>query len=481
MKRTKIICTMGPAVESDEIVKQLMLNGMNCARCNFSHGDYEEHKGRMDRIKRVRAELNKSVAILLDTKGPEIRIKTFADGPVILEKGQKFTLKKGEEPGNKDCVAVTYDNLANDVTVGATILIDDGKIGLTVDQINGTDVVCTVTNGGKVSDRKSINIPNVSIRMNYLSEKDEADIRFGVSQEIDFIAASFVRTAQDVLDIRRILKEENAEDIKIISKIENMEGIDNLDSVLEVSDGIMVARGDLGVEVDYQLLPALQKKIIEKCYRAGKIVVTATQMLESMTSNPRPTRAEVSDVANAIHDNTCCIMLSGETAAGDYPEIVVDTMATIARSTEDSIDYKEWYYNHKLDLGKDCANAIATAACSAAHSLDAKAIVVLSKSGKTAQLISNYRPACPIIAAVVDDRAMRQLNLAWGVKTVKAEEQASSEVLFAYAIEKAVKSQRLKEGDTIIVVAGSSYKGNAPANMMQITSLTKEDIEKYTA
>lgn len=480
MKRTKIICTMGPAVESDEIIKQLMLNGMNCARCNFSHGDHEEHKGRMDRIKRVRAELGKSVAILLDTKGPEIRIKTFADGPVILEKGQKFTLKKGEEPGNKDGVAVTYDDLARDVTVGATILIDDGKIGLNVDEINGTDVVCTVTNGGKVSDRKSINIPNVSIKMNYLSEKDEADIRFGVSQEIDFIAASFVRTAQDVLDIRKILKEENAEDIKIISKIENMEGIDNLDSILEVSDGIMVARGDLGVEVDYQLLPALQKKIIEKCYRAGKIVVTATQMLESMTSNPRPTRAEVSDVANAIYDNTCCIMLSGETAAGDYPAVVVNTMATIARSTEANIDYKEWYYNHKLDLGKDYPNAIATAACSAAHSLDAKAIVVLSKSGKTAQLVSNYRPACPVIAAVVDERGMRQLNLAWGVKAVKAEPQESSQVLFSYAIEEAVKSERLQEGDTIIIVAGSSYRDNAPANMMQITALTKEDIEKYS-
>lgn len=480
MKKTKIICTMGPKVEDDGIIREMMLKGMNCSRHNFSHGDFEEHKARIDRIKRVRKELGKSVAILLDTKGPEIRLKTFENEAVELEKGQKFTLKQGDVAGTKDFVAVTYDNLSKDVKVGDTILIDDGKIGLNVDEINGTDVVCTVKNGGRVSDRKSINIPGVSIKMEYLSEKDKADIIFGISQDIDFIAASFVRTAQDVLDIRKVLKENNGEGIKIISKIENMEGIENLDSILEVTDGIMVARGDLGVEIPYDLLPGYQKQIIEKCYRKGKLVVTATQMLESMTKNPRPTRAEVSDVANAVYDNTCCIMLSGETAAGDYPTVVVDTMATIARSTENSIDYKKWYHEHELDLGNDVPNAIAKAACSAAHSLDAKAIVVLTKSGKTAELISAYRPACPIIAAVVDERGMRQLNLAWNVKSIKAEAQNSADVLFDYAIEEAVKSERLEEGDTIIIVAGSSYQAAAPANMMRISTLTKEDIEKYS-
>lgn len=477
MRKTKMICTLGPSVDNDETMRQMMLNGMNCVRCNFSHADHEEHKGRMDRVKRLRKELGLNIPILLDTKGPEIRLKTFENESVILETGQTFTLKAGDEQGTKDGIPVTYAELAKDVHVGSIILIDDGKIGLEVTAINGSDVVCKVTNGGKVSDRKSINVPNVSIKMPYLSEKDKGDIIFGISQGIDFIAASFVRKAEDVLQIRKVLKENNGEEIKIISKIENMEGIDNLDEIMEVTDGIMVARGDLGVEIPYHLLPAFQKKIIDKCYRKGKLVVTATQMLETMTHNPRPTRAEVSDVANAIYDNTCCTMLSGETAAGDYSALAVKTMAEIAVSTEQSIDYKEWFYQHQLNIDTDFSNAIAMAAIGAAHNLNAKAIVVVTRSGRTAQLVSSYRPACPIIAAAVSERGTRQLNLAWGVTAVQGTEVDSSDKLFSYALEQAIKTERLQEGDTVVIVAGGSLTEGAPADMIKIRTIKKSDLK----
>lgn len=479
MRKTKMICTAGPSLDhDDEVMKQMMLNGMNCMRTNFSHGDHEEHRGRMDKLKRLRKETGLNIPFLLDTKGPEIRLKTFEEGSVVLEKGQTFTFKAGDEPGNKDFVCISYDGLANDVKPGNLILIDDGKVGLDVVEVKGTDVVCKVQNTAKISDKKSVNVPNVSIKLPYLTEKDKSDIIFGVSQGIDFVAASFVRKPEDVTAIRDILNANGGEDVMIISKIENMEGIENLDEIMDLSDGIMVARGDLGVEVPYHLLPSYQKMIIDKCYRKGKLVVTATQMLETMTNNPRPTRAEVSDVANAIYDNTCCTMLSGETANGDYSATAVKTMAEIALSTEQSIDYKEWFHQHQLQLGTDTTNAIANAAIGAAHSLDAKAIVVLTRSGKTAWNLSSYRPACPIIAATVSERGARQLNLAWGVTPIKSEEVDSSDKLFSYAVEKAVETQKLAEGDVIVIVAGGSLSEGAPADMIKIKKITKSDLQK---
>lgn len=479
MRKTKMICTAGPSLDhDDEVMKQMMLNGMNCMRTNFSHGDHEEHKGRMDKIKRLRKETGLNIPFLLDTKGPEIRLKTFEEGSVVLEKGQTFTFKSGDMPGNKEFVCISYDGLANDVKPGNLILIDDGKVGLDVVEIKGSDVICKVQNTAKISDKKSVNVPNVSIKLPYLTEKDKSDIIFGVSQGIDFVAASFVRKPEDVKLIREILDNNGGEDVMIISKIENMEGIDNLDEIMDLSDGIMVARGDLGVEVPYHLLPSYQKMIIDKCYRKGKLVVTATQMLETMTSNPRPTRAEVSDVANAIYDNTCCTMLSGETANGDYSAIAVKTMAEIALSTEKSIDYKAWFHQHQLQLGNDTTNAIANAAIGAAHSLDAKAIVVLTRSGKTAWNLSAYRPACPIIAATVSERGARQLNLAWGVTPIKSEEVDSSDKLFTYAVEKAVESEELEEGDVIVIVAGGSLQDGAPADMIKIKKITKADLNQ---
>ncbi|MDE7423126.1 MAG: pyruvate kinase [Lachnospiraceae bacterium] len=479
MRKTKMICTAGPSLDhDDEVMKQMMLNGMNCMRTNFSHGDHEEHKGRMDKIKRLRKETGLNIPFLLDTKGPEIRLKTFEEGSVELEKGQTFTFKAGDMPGNKDFVCLSYDGLANDVKPGNLILIDDGKVGLDVVEVKGSDVVCKVQNTAKISDKKSVNVPNVSIKLPYLTEKDKSDIIFGVSQGIDFVAASFVRKPEDVTAIRQILDENGGKDVMIISKIENMEGIENLDEIMDLSDGIMVARGDLGVEVPYHLLPSYQKMIIDKCYRKGKLVVTATQMLETMTSNPRPTRAEVSDVANAIYDNTCCTMLSGETANGDYSAAAVKTMAEIALSTEKSIDYKEWFHQHQLQLGNDTTNAIANAAIDAAHSLDAKAIVVLTRSGKTAWNLSAYRPACPIIAATVSERGARQLNLAWGVTSIKSEEVDSSDKLFTYAVEKAVETEKLAEGDVIVIVAGGSLQEGAPADMIKIKKITKADLNQ---
>lgn len=479
MRKTKMICTAGPSLDhDDEVMKQMMLNGMNCMRTNFSHGDHAEHQGRMDKLKKLRKETGLNIPFLLDTKGPEIRLKTFEEGSVVLEKGQTFTFKSGDMPGNKDFVCISYDGLANDVKPGNLILIDDGKVGLDVVEVKGSDVVCKVQNTAKISDKKSVNVPNVSIKLPYLTEKDKSDIIFGVSQGIDFVAASFVRKPEDVTAIREILDNNGGEDVMIISKIENMEGIENLDEIMELSDGIMVARGDLGVEVPYHLLPSYQKMIIDKCYRRGKLVVTATQMLETMTSNPRPTRAEVSDVANAIYDNTCCTMLSGETANGDYSATAVKTMAEIALSTENSIDYKEWFHQHQLQLGNDATNAIANAAIGAAHSLDAKAIVVLTRSGKTAWNMSAYRPACPIIAATVSERGARQLNLAWGVTPIKSEEVDSSDKLFNYAVEKAVETEKLAEGDVVVIVAGGSLKEGAPADMIKIKKITKADLNK---
>lgn len=466
MRKTKIICTLGPAVDDEAMLRKLMKNGMNVARFNFSHGTHEEQRVRMDRVKKLRDELNLPVAILLDTKGPEIRLKNFEEGRVTVEEGQTFTLSNGDFLGNEEKVALTYTKLAEGVEVGTRILIDDGKIAMNVAAIEGDDVVCTVVNGGVVSNHKSINVPNVVIPMPYISPVDKEDILFGIEQEVDYIAASFVRTADDVVRLRNLLQANGGEKIKIISKIENVQGLHCIDEIIDASDGIMVARGDLGVEIPFKELPGIQKSMIEKCVKKGKLVVTATQMLESMTHSPRPTRAEVSDVANAIYDGTTAIMLSGESAAGDYPAEAVKTMSEIAEATEKCIDYKRLKTGYELP--KDVANAVAVSACKAANTLNAKAIVAVSRSGATAEIIAHYRPECPILSAVVDSRAMRQLNLAFGVLPIQATEQHISTDLVEYAVRKAVETGYVSDGDTIVIVAGTSKQDGKPSNMMQV-------------
>ena len=472
MRKTKIICTMGPAVDSDEAIRALINGGMNCARVNFSHGSHEEQKIRMDRVKRISAEMNRPTALLLDTKGPEIRLRDFENGYVILEAGQSFALTTSSEPGNETGIGLSFDGLAGCVTIGTRILIDDGKIAMFVERINGTDVICRVINGGRISNRKSINIPNLDIPMPYISETDRNDILFGIQQDVDFVAASFTRTADDIRKLRKLLDDNGGKRIQIIAKIENTQGIENLDEILQLSDGIMVARGDMGVEIPFRELPGIQKTIIKKCYQAGKHCVTATQMLESMTHSPRPTRAEVSDVANAIYDGTTAIMLSGETAAGDYPTEAVRTMAEIAEATEKCINYKKRFseLHESLCLERIPAVAVGIATITSAHYLDAKAIVAVTRTGRSARMIADYRPAVPVIAPTVDRKALRQLSLTWGVCPFQAEEQGSADSLFAHAEEIALHSGLVEEGDTI-VISGGPHEQNSAIDMMRIIIL----------
>ncbi|MCD2492018.1 pyruvate kinase [Lacrimispora sp. NSJ-141] len=472
MRKTKIICTMGPAVDTDEAIRSLISNGMDCARFNFSHGSHEEQKTRMDRVKRVSAELGRPVALLLDTKGPEIRLQNFEEGSVVLQPGQAFTLSTSDEPGTEEGVGLTFCGLASCVSIGTRILIDDGKIAMFVEKIDGTSVICRVINGGKISNHKSINIPNLDIPMPYINEADRSDILFGISQDVDFVAASFTRTADDIRKLRKLLDDNGGKRIQIIAKIENTQGIENLDEILTLSDGVMVARGDLGVEIPFRELPGIQKTIIKKCYRAGKHVVTATQMLESMTYSPRPTRAEVSDVANAIYDGTSVIMLSGETAAGDYPTEAVRTMADIAEATEKDINYKKRFseLHDSLCLERIPAVAVGISAITSANYLDAKAIVAVTRTGRSARMIADYRPAAPIIAPTVDKKALRQLSLAWGVYPFQAEEQSSADSLFRHAEDIALRSGIVEEGDTI-VISGGPHEKNSAIDMMRISKL----------
>ncbi|HIZ44898.1 MAG TPA: pyruvate kinase [Firmicutes bacterium] len=472
MRKTKIICTMGPAVDSDEAIRSLISSGMDCARFNFSHGTHEEQKVRMERVKRLSAEMGHPIALLLDTKGPEIRLKDFEDGSAELQAGQSFTLHTSDEPGTAEGIGITYSGLSYCVSIGTRILIDDGKIAMFVERIDGTSVVCRVINGGTVSNHKSINIPNLNIPMPYISDVDRNDILFGISQDVDFIAASFTRTADDIRKLRKLLNDNGGKRIQIIAKIENTQGIENLDEILQVSDGIMVARGDMGVEIPFRELPGIQKTIINKCYLTGKHAVTATQMLESMTHNPRPTRAEVSDVANAIYDGTTAIMLSGETAAGDYPTEAVRTMADIAEAAEKNIDYKERFseQHDQLSLAKIPAVSVAIATITSAHYLDAQAIVAVTRTGRSARMISDYRPAVPIIAPVVDKKALRQLNLTWGVYPFLAVEQSSADSLFHHAEQIALQSGIVEEGDTI-VISGGPHERNSAIDMMRICKL----------
>ena len=418
MRKTKIVCTLGPATNNEEKIRQLMLNGMDVARMNFSHGDHASHLATLNIIKKVREELNLPVAALLDTKGPEIRVCKFKNDRIELHTGDTFTLTTRDIEGTQDIVSITYKNLINDVQVGGRILIDDGLIELSVIKKTDTDIICRALNNGAVSNNKGVNVPDCHLTMPYISQKDYDDIVFAVENDYDFIAASFVRNAQDVLDIRKILEDHNGTDIKIISKIENMQGVQNIDEIIRVSDGIMVARGDMGVEIPFEDVPVLQKMIIKKVYEAGKVVITATQMLDSMMKNPRPTRAEATDVANAIYDGTSAIMLSGETAAGLYPIEAVQTMVKIAESTEASINYRKRFKERTTLVNPDITNAISHACCTTAMDLNASAILSVTKSGFTARMVSKYRPECAVVACVMNKKAYRQLNLSWGVTPI---------------------------------------------------------------
>lgn len=468
MRRTKIICTMGPATDNEEVLRNLMLSGMDVARLNFSHGTHEEALERINRIKKVRDELEIPVAILLDTKGPEVRIKTFKEGKVELKEGQRFTLCTGDVEGDENQVSITYSDLPKDVKAGNRILIDDGLIEMEILSVKSDKIICQVKNGGVVSDKKGVNIPNVSLSMPYMSQKDVDDILFGIEQDVDFIAASFVRTASDVKEIKNILQHHGGQRIRLIAKIENAEGVDNIDDIIRETHGIMVARGDMGVEIDMQDLPVIQKSLIKKTYRAGKVVITATQMLDSMIRNPRPTRAETTDVANAIYDGTSAIMLSGETAIGKYPVETVKTMASIAERTENDIDYVKRLDRMNFDSRMDVTNAISHATCTTAHDLHAAAIIALTYSGGTAVQISRFRPSCPIIAPTLSEKARRQLNLSWGVIPIMSEARSNTDELFDHAVECAQSTGLIKDGDLVVITGGAPMGVAGTTNIMKV-------------
>jgi len=468
MRKTKIVCTIGPASESPENLRKLIEAGMNVARLNFSHGDFEEHGNRIRNIKKVREELGKTVAILLDTKGPEIRLGKLKEEPIDLVQDETIVLTTDDILGDKDRVPVSYKQLPQDVSVGSTILIDDGLIGLRVEEIRGADIVCRIVNGGQIKSRKGVNVPGVRINLPGITEKDAADIRFGIEQGIDFIAASFVRKASDVMEIRQILEEHNATHIHIISKIENQEGVDNLAEILEVSDGLMVARGDLGVEIPAEEVPLVQKRMIEMCNRAGKPVITATQMLDSMQRMPRPTRAEASDVANAIFDGTDATMLSGETAAGKYPVESVLTMARIAERAESALRYKEIFLKQASAQQTSVTEAISQSVANAALDLNAKAIITPTESGYTARMVSKYRPKAPIVAVTTDESVMRRLNLVFGVFPIKGEEAANTDELFQKSVDSARKSGLVQIGDLVVITAGVPVGRSGTTNLIKI-------------
>ena len=468
MRKTKIICTLGPATDRGNVLEQLIKEGMNVARFNFSHGDHEEQRGRIEKLRSLREKCGQPVAALLDTKGPEIRLRDFEDKKVMLEKGQTFILTGEEVLGNKERASITYENLWQDVTVGTKILIDDGLIGMQVDKIENKEIYCTVLNDGAVSNHKGINVPGIHLAMEYLSEKDRQDILFGIQEDMDFVAASFVRSADDVLEIRRLLDENGGWNINIIAKIENGEGVENIDSIIEVSDGIMIARGDMGVEIPCEEVPVIQKMIIKKVYKAGKQVITATQMLDSMMKNPRPTRAEATDVANAIYDGTSAIMLSGETAAGKYPVEALHTMIKIAERAEEDIDYTKRFYERGNIQNPDITSAISHATCTTAIDLGAAAIVTVTKSGKTARMISKYRPKCPIIGCSPVEKVCRQLNLSWGVQPLLIAEENNTDDLFEHSVEAAKRNHYIKDGEIVVITAGVPLGVAGTTNLIKV-------------
>ncbi|MGL4849953.1 MAG: pyruvate kinase [Clostridium sp.] len=468
MRKTKMICTVGPASESDEILTKVIEAGMNASRHNFSHGDHEEHRGRMNKVREIAAKLGKEIAIVLDTKGPEIRTGKFEPSKVELQKGTEFTIFVKEEViGDETKCSVTYDGLVDDVVAGNTILIDDGLVGLTVKSVEGNKVICEVMNTGLVGTHKGVNVPGVSIKLPALTEKDEADLKFGCEMKVNMVAASFVRKAEDVIAIRKVLDENGGKDILICPKIENQEGVDNIDSIIAVSDAIMVARGDLGVEIPIENVPGVQKMIIEKCNGAGIPVITATQMLDSMIRNPRPTRAEVSDVANAILDGTDAIMLSGESANGIYPVEAVSTMARIATEAEKQLDYEVAVSKAKKHIPA-IAGVISRAACNAANELQAAAVVTSTKSGATAKRLSQCRPECPIVAITNDEVVAKQLVFSWGVYPVVADKFESTDAMMEQSVVIAEERGFLAKGDTVVIAAGVPVDKVGATNLMKI-------------
>ncbi len=465
-RKTKIICTLGPAVDDQKMMEGLIRAGMNVARFNFSHGDYEEQGARIETFKNARKAVGKPVAMLLDTKGPEIRIGKFATGEAILKEGDTFTLLNEDVDGDNTKVSVTYKNLYNEVTPGTRILINDGLIEVIVEKIDGKDVVCRVQNGGRLTNKKSINIPNSKIQLPSMTDKDKSDILFGIKNGFDYIAASFIRRAEDVINIKKVLKENGGEYIKVISKIENREGIENFDAILEASDGIMVARGDLGVEIPMEEVPIRQKEFIKKCNRAGKLVVTATQMLESMVNNPRPTRAEVSDVANAIYDQTSAIMLSAESAAGKYPIECVKTMDKIARSVEDSIKYWKRFKNREFPiLEKDYEFNLNYSTCMTAMNLDTKAIFAYTNTGRTAMNLAGFMPKCPIYAITPNEEVSKQLALVCNVNPILVDKKESIDEMIENGVEKAKKLGILEKGELIAIAGGASILAGQRSDM----------------
>ena len=467
MRKTKIICTIGPSSEGEERLKELMQAGMNVARFNFSHRTHEEQRIKYERFVKVREELDMHVAALLDTKGPEIRLRDFEGGKVELVAGQTFILTTEEILGSNERAAISYKNLKNDISVGTTILIDDGLIEMKVEEIKGEEIVCHVVNGGFVSNHKGVNVPGAVLSMPYISDVDRADIEFGADMGFDFLAASFARTKEDILEVRKILDAKNS-NMKIIAKIENMQGIENVEEILSVADGIMVARGDMGVEIPLAEVPVLQKRLIKLAVAQGKHVITATQMLESMIKNPRPTRAEATDIANAIYDGTTAIMLSGETAAGAYPIEAVKTMARIAEVAESDIDYRARMYRSGVDNHTDTTTAISFATCSIAMDLQAAAIITVTLSGFTAEMVARYKPACQVIGCSTEPQVCRQMNLLFGVKPISIDKEYSADVLFVHAAEEAKRAGYVKSGDKVVITAGMPLGVAGKTNMIRV-------------
>ena len=467
MRKTKIVCTIGPASDTEEIMTGLCKAGMNVARLNFSHSTHDEHQRIIDLIKKVRSELKVPIAIMLDTKGPEYRIKTFKNQKIMLTDGDYFVFTSDDIIGDETRVAVSYPNLPNELSVGDTILLNNGLLVFEVVNISGTNIECSVITGGELSDRKSMSFPGKVMKQEYLSEQDKKDIAFGVQNDVDYIACSFVSKKQDLIDVHNYLKELNADDIELIAKIENQSGFDNIEEICEVCDGIMIARGDMGVEIPFKMLPAIQKKLITKCRLLGKRVITATEMLESMISNPRPTRAEISDIANAVYDGTSAIMLSGETAAGKYPIESVKVMAEIAETTESDIHYNKRFHNAEFKI-RSSVDAISHSTCGMAIDLDAKAIVACSLSGRTARMVSRFRPTVPILGLTTDERTYRRLSLSWGVIPAMCERFSSTDVLFYTAKKIAETDLGLNKGDKIIITGGDTSGTSGNTSLIKI-------------
>ncbi len=468
MRKTKIICTLGPATDDDTVLREMFLSGMDVARFNFSHATHEEHLARLQKIEKLRDELGIPVATLLDTKGPEIRLCTFKDNKKVhLKEGQTFTLTSREVEGDEKQVSISYPNLIYDIDAGTTILIDDGLVEMMVKEVTATDIICTVKNGGIISDRKGVNVPGVHLSMPFISDKDREDILFGIKQNFDFIAASFVSTADDIREIRKMLNKHNSQ-TKVIAKIENYHGVEHIDDIIEASDGIMIARGDMGVEIPYEEVPVLQKLIIKKVYQAGKQVITATQMLDSMIKNPRPTRAETTDVANAIYDGTSAIMLSGETAAGAYPVESLKTMVKIASRAEADIDYKKRFRLQEVCQSPDITDAISRATVTTAHDLNAKMIITVTTSGKTARMISRYRPDCQILGCSTDPMVCRQLNMAWGVTPLLIAVEHDTFELFDHAIQAVENAGFLQDGELAVLTAGVPLGTSGTTNLIKV-------------